>query len=180
MTLEIRKTNLLEAQQTIESLKMNRDAQASQLVFCLVLIGEPISLIPTAKDSWNDIRQDINMPTNNDLSMSSYENMEMDMTSVAGGLNLLAAGIDGLVAFLLAIPEFEANATSVGIGASATTRGKSIVTAVSARSVYINMLAIVAGKQAGQASRKAQLTRQFRTDVSRLASVAARSSQSTS
>ncbi|KAK1958584.1 hypothetical protein LY78DRAFT_726532 [Colletotrichum sublineola] len=161
MTLDIKNTSLAEAQQTVESLQMNRDTQASQLAFYLALIGEPLSLIPTAKDPWNDIRQDIDAPTKDDLRMSSYEKMEMDMTGVAGGLNLLAAGIDGLVAPLYAIPDFAANAAPVGVGASVTTGGKSIASAVSAGSAYIKMLAMMAGEQAGQASRKAQLTRQL-------------------
>ena len=59
------------------------------------------------------------------------------------------------------IPQFQENTQSIGIGASLSTGGSNIGAVASAGSTYIKMLAMIAGDEAGRASRKAQLTRQL-------------------
>ncbi|RTE68749.1 hypothetical protein BHE90_016871 [Fusarium euwallaceae] len=70
----------------------------------------------------------------------------MDITTAASLLNTVAAGIDGLVGPLCAIPEIETIGAPMGVGASST---------------YLKMMAMMSGDEAGQASRKAQLVRQL-------------------
>ncbi|KAF4415732.1 hypothetical protein FACUT_13131 [Fusarium acutatum] len=62
--------------------------------------------------------QDIDVPTKDDMRMSSYERMQMDLSVTAAALNLISAGIDGLAAPLCAIPEVETMASPKGVGAS--------------------------------------------------------------
>lgn len=161
MMLDIKDLQLKEAQQTIDSLLMNRESQVSQLKFYLALVGEPESIIPTPTGPWEDIAQNIDTPTKDDLRMSSYEKMEVDMTTAASLLNTVAAGIDGLVGPLCAIPEIETMGAPLGVGASVTVGGQNIAMATSAGSTYLKMMAMMSGDEAGQASRKAQLVRQL-------------------
>ncbi|KAM0425895.1 hypothetical protein ACHAPT_008833 [Fusarium lateritium] len=161
MMLDIKNLQLKESQQTIDSLLINRDSQVSQLKFYLELIGESESLIPTPTGNWEDLAQNIDTPTKDDLRMSSYEKMEMDMTSAASLLNTVAAGIDALVGPLCAIPEIETMGAPLGVGASVTVGGQNIAMATSAGSTYLKMMAMMSGDEAGRASRKAQLTRQL-------------------
>ncbi|KAL2673982.1 hypothetical protein Neosp_012428 [[Neocosmospora] mangrovei] len=161
MMLDIKNLQLKEAQQTIDSLLINRKSQVSQLKFYLALIGEPESVIPTPTSNWEDIAQNIDAPTKDDLRMSSYEKMEMDMTTAASLLNTVAAGIDGLVGPLCAIPEIETMGAPMSVGASVTVGGQDIAMMTSAGSNYLKMMAMMSGDEAGQASRKAQLVRQL-------------------
>ncbi|KAI0448399.1 hypothetical protein F5B21DRAFT_522016 [Xylaria acuta] len=160
--VDIKKTNLNEAEQTIQSLQISRDSQVSQLAFYLSLAGEPESMIPqTAKDRWVDIRQDIDAPTKDDLRMSSYEKIEMDSTNVAGTLNLIAAGIDKIAAPLYALPQVDVNGQPMGIGVSVGVGGSNLGAAVAAGSSSFKMQAMMASEEAGRAARKAQLARQL-------------------
>ncbi|KAJ4179617.1 hypothetical protein NW755_012342 [Fusarium falciforme] len=161
MMLDIKNLQLKEAQQAIDSLLINRESQVSQLKFYLALVGEPESIIPTSTSNWEDIAQNIDTPTKDDLRMSSYEKMEMDMTTAASLLNTVAAGIDGLVGPLCAIPEIETMGAPMGVGASVTVGGQNIAMMTSAGSTYLKMMAMMSGDEAGQASRKAQLVRQL-------------------
>ena len=124
--VDIKTTALDEAEATVSALQLGRDKLVSDLEFYLALIGEPTTLIPkTSKDGWTDLRQDIDAPSKDDLRMSSYERTEMALTDAATALELVAQGMDGLVAPLFAIPDFEANAQPMGMGASVSTGGKS-------------------------------------------------------
>ncbi|KAL6364550.1 hypothetical protein LRP88_01953 [Fusarium phalaenopsidis] len=161
MMLDIKNLQLKEAQQTIDSLLINRESQVSQLKFYLALIGEPESIIPTPTSNWEDIAQNIDTPTKDDLRMSSYEKMEMDMTTAASLLNTVAAGIDCLVGPLCAIPEIETMEAPMGVGASVTVGGQNIAMMTSAGSTYLKMMAMMSGDESGQASCKAQLLRQL-------------------
>ncbi|KAM6510736.1 hypothetical protein FSOLCH5_011181 [Fusarium solani] len=161
MMLGIKNLQLKEAQQTIDSLLINRESQVSQLKFYLALMGEPESIIPTPTSNWEDIAQNIDTPTKDDLRMSSYEKMEMDMTTAASLLNTVAAGIDGLVGPLCAISEIETMGAPMGVGASVTVGGQNIAMMTSVGSTYLKMMAMMSGDEAGLASRKAQLVRQL-------------------
>ncbi|KAJ3456455.1 hypothetical protein MRS44_016478 [Fusarium solani] len=161
MMLDIKNLQLKEAQQTIDSLLINRESQVSQLKFYLALMGEPESIIPTPTSNWEDIAQNIDTPTKGDLRMSSYEKMEMDMTTAASLLNTVAAGIDGLVGPLCAISEIKTMGAPMGVGASVTVGGQNIAMMTSVGSTYLKMMAMMSGDEAGLASRKAQLVRQL-------------------
>ncbi|KAK6452844.1 hypothetical protein FP744_10009095 [Trichoderma asperellum] len=158
----IKETQLTEAQQTIESLQLNRDSAVSQLAYYLALIGEPESLIPKIKDSWKDLKQDIGKPTQDDLRMSEHEEYEMDMATAAMVLNVVSAGIDALVAPFCMVPSVSINAMPMGIGTTvAAGGGSNIATCMQAGSAAIKMASMVVAEQGAQAGRKAQLTRQL-------------------
>lgn len=52
-----------------QALQIKRDNMVSQVACYLKLAAEPSSRIPTSKESWIDIDQDIERPTNDDLRM---------------------------------------------------------------------------------------------------------------
>ncbi|PTB34818.1 hypothetical protein M441DRAFT_154811 [Trichoderma asperellum CBS 433.97] len=158
----IKETHLTEAQQTIDSLQLNRDSAVSQLAYYLALIGEPESLIPKIKDSWKDLKQDIGKPTQDDLRMSEHEEYEMDMATAAMVLNVVSAGIDALVAPFCMVPSVSINAMPMGVGTTvAAGGGSNIATCMQAGSAAIKMASMVVAEQGAQAGRKAQLTRQL-------------------
>ncbi|KAB8231130.1 uncharacterized protein BDW43DRAFT_313455 [Aspergillus alliaceus] len=161
MMLDIKKTQLTEAQEIIDSLQISRSSHVSQLEFYLSLIGEPKATVPSEKDSWVDIAQDIDKVTTDDLRMSPIEKAEMDLTTASGALNTVASGIDGLVAPIFAVPDFQAITAPMGVGTSVGTGGSKIAQGISAASTCIKLAAMICDIKAGQAARKAQLTKQL-------------------
>ena len=161
MMLGIKQMHLAEAQQTVDSLLMNRYAQAAQLAYSLTVIGELASRIPSATDQWTDIRQDIGEPTRDDLRMSSYEKMEVDMTSFASVVSEAATGIDSLVAPLHLIPNVDANVQPLGLGASMGIGGAAFAAALQAALMTIRNSAGLLADQDNKAGRKAALTCQL-------------------
>lgn len=162
MMLDIKKTQHLEAQGTIDSLAINREAQISQLRFYLALIGEPDSKIPaTVADPWDDIKQDIDIPSKDDLRLSSYEKREMDSATAAAVLNGIAAGLDLIVAPLCMIPQISTMAAPLGVGASISIGGNNMTNMMQAGSQALKMGGFIASEIGAAAGRKAQLTRQL-------------------
>ncbi|KAF5544565.1 toxin subunit [Fusarium napiforme] len=161
MMLDIKQLQLDDAQKAMESLVLNRESQVSQLQFYLALIGEPPSRIPSPTTNWQDIAQEIDTPTKDDLRMSRYEKMEMDLTDAASALNLVATGIDDLIAPLYALPQIDTMGAPLGVGVSISVGGQNLGMAASAGSNYLKMLAMISGDEAGRASRKGQLTKQL-------------------
>nr|RBQ97281.1 hypothetical protein FVER53263_20147 [Fusarium verticillioides] len=161
MMLDIKQLQLDNAQKAMESLVLNRESQVSQLQFYLALIGEPPSRIPSPTTNWQDIAQEIDTPTKDDLRMSRYEKMEMDLTDAASALNLVATGIDDLIAPLYALPQIDTMGAPLGVGVSISIGGQNLGMAASAGSNYLKMLAMISGDEAGRASRKGQLTKQL-------------------
>ncbi|KAM0226548.1 hypothetical protein ACHAQD_000471 [Fusarium lateritium] len=161
MMLQMKQNHLEEAQKTMDSLMLNRENQQAQLDFFFQLIGESTSRIPSHQEPWSDTEQTIEEPTHDDLKMTSYEKMEMDMATTASLLNIVATGIDGLVAPFCMIPQIQTHAAPFGIGVTATVGGSNISSMMQAGSAAIKMTAMLASDEGSRASRKAQLTRQL-------------------
>ncbi|GFF57078.1 hypothetical protein IFM46972_10688 [Aspergillus udagawae] len=158
----IKETHMTEAQQTIDSLRLNRDSVVSQLAYYLALLGESESLIPNEKSAWSDLKQDIDKPTQDDLRMSQHEQHEMNMATAAMALNVVLAGIDTLVAPFCMVPSVSINSMPMGIGTIiAAGGGSTISNFMQAGPTALKMAAMVVAEQGSQAARKVQLTRQM-------------------
>ncbi|GFG19096.1 hypothetical protein IFM5058_09700 [Aspergillus udagawae] len=127
MMYSIKETHMTEAQQTIDSLCLNRDSVVSQLAYYLALLGESESLIPNEKGAWSDLKQDIDKPTQDDLRMSQHEQHEMNMATAAMALNVVSAGVDTLVAPFCMVPSVSINAMPMGIGTTVAAGGGSTI-----------------------------------------------------
>lgn len=160
LMLDVRTVQLKESEQVLESLCTSREAQVSQLEFYLALIGEPKSKVPKQDGAWEDIAQEIDTPSNDDLKMSSYEKADLYLTTVASGMNVAATVIDGLVVPFCAVPQLEVYAAPLGVGTSVSTGGNNIVRGMNAASTLLRAGAMGVGEAASWVSRKAQLTRQ--------------------
>lgn len=161
MILDLKQISLQEAEQTVQSLLINREAQVSQLTYFLQLIGEPLTRIPSAKETWIDVELNPDSPTRDDLRMSPHEKSEMDAAAAASVLNLVASGIDGLVAPFCAVPSVSLNAMPMGVGVTTSAGGSNIASMMQAGSAAIKMIAMVKSEEGSRAARKAQLTRQL-------------------
>ncbi|TGO35955.1 hypothetical protein BHYA_0139g00010 [Botrytis hyacinthi] len=162
MMLDIKNVELEEAQQTVESLLINRSSLEAQLNYYLQLIGEPDSLIPKPKDNWIDIQQSIDTPTQDELRMSSYEKAEMTQSLSAGAKNRAALATDALSIPLYLVPQATTDFEPLGVGGSISFAGSAIADAVAAASNLARGIAAVQADEAGRADKKASLTMQLR------------------
>ncbi|TEY75128.1 hypothetical protein BOTCAL_0065g00300 [Botryotinia calthae] len=162
MMLDIKSIELEEAQQTVESLLINRSSLEVQLNYYLKLIGEPDSMIPKPKDNWIDIQQSIDTPTQDELRMSSYEKAEMVQSLSAGAKNRAALATDALSIPLYLVPQATTNFEPLGVGGSISFAGSSIADAVAAGSTLARGIAAVLIDEAGRSDKKASLTMQLR------------------
>ncbi|GIK07504.1 hypothetical protein Aspvir_003170 [Aspergillus viridinutans] len=117
MMYSIKETHMTEAQQTIDSLRLNRDSVVSQLAYYLASLAS----------AWSDLKQDIDKPTQDDLRMSQHEQHEMNMATAAMALNVVSAGIDTLVALFCMVPSVSINAMPMGISTTVAAGGGSTI-----------------------------------------------------
>ncbi|KAF7936532.1 uncharacterized protein EAE97_007898 [Botrytis byssoidea] len=162
MMLDIKNVELEEAQQTVESLLINRSSLEAQLNYYLQLIGEPDSTISKPKNDWVDIQQSIDTPTKDELRMSSYENAEMTKSLAAGAKNRSAIATDALSMLLNLVPQATTDFEPLGVGGSISFAGSAIADAVAASSTSARGIAAVYADEAGRADKKASLTMQLR------------------
>ena len=161
LMLDIRKNNLVEAEQTLASLYLNRDNQASQLGFYLELIGEPKSRIPTGKDSWEDLAQDIGPVTKDDLRMSQHEKLEMDIASITQYFNYIIAEGDAMATAFSALPTISGNVAPFGVGASISAGGSNIAAGMQAVTMAMKAASGLVAEEGSRAGRKAAIIRQL-------------------
>ncbi|KAL8383083.1 hypothetical protein RB595_006710 [Gaeumannomyces hyphopodioides] len=158
----LKQLGITEAEQTLKSLELSRESQVSQLKFHLGLIGEDVEAkVPSAKDKWEDISQDVDTPTSDDLRMSSYEKSEMDLKLAAGVLNLVSGGMKSLVAPLCAIPKVETMASPLGVGASVATKGTDWAAVVKGGAAVLKFSADAITTKAELSARKGALSQQL-------------------
>ncbi|MCJ1439459.1 hypothetical protein MMC27_008853 [Xylographa pallens] len=150
-----------EATQTLESLSMQREAAVSTLSFLLKLIGEPQERIPDENGVWEDIKQNVEKPSTNELRMSRFEKEEMKCADRATRLNVDAANDDETVAWLRALPRVTSQTQPWGMGVSLTIDSHNIADGIHAYSLGKRTKALIASERGHKAARKAQLTRQL-------------------
>ncbi|KAF3916292.1 hypothetical protein ABW21_db0202732 [Orbilia brochopaga] len=159
--LEIKQTQLAEAQQTLESLNLSRIAQVAQLSYYLESMGEPTSLIPTATQDWIDLKQDLGPITKDDLRMSTYEKSEMDLATAAASLNLVAAGIDSAAQMFAWMPSVSGNVAPLGVGTTITAGGANVAAAIQMGAMSMRTSAMIVSESSNQAGRKGRMAKQL-------------------
>ncbi|KAF5578163.1 toxin subunit [Fusarium subglutinans] len=161
LMLEIKQTQLREAQQALESLCLSRESQVSQLSYFLETIGESSSLVPNSSQDWVDLVQDIGPITQDDMRMTAYEKAEMDLASTAAGLNIIAASIDQAAQVYAILPTMSANIQPFGVGCSISAGGSSIASAIQTGAMVMRTKGMIAAEESNQAGRKGRMARQL-------------------
>ncbi|OAL53444.1 hypothetical protein IQ07DRAFT_562294 [Pyrenochaeta sp. DS3sAY3a] len=161
MMLDIKRTLLTDAEQTLVSLQMNRDTQVAQLGFYLDLIGEPRTRIPGPKDKFEDIVQEVGPITQDDLRMSQQESLEMHYADVASTLNKVIVDFDVLTTAFAALPTISGNIAPFGVGMSISAGGSNISAGFQAVGVAMKGDSAWISDQGARAGRKAGMIRQL-------------------
>ena len=158
------KVKQLQKEQALKSIETLTDLQAShesRLSYYLALIGEPTSLIPKEMDDWNDIQQQIDRPTQDDLKMSSNEKLEMMKANDAANLTFRASLLDTTASVLYALPNLSTNAQPMGVGVSLKMDAENVAKSITGASTVLKLLAEHSGNESSRAGRKAQMIRQL-------------------
>ncbi len=153
--LDIRKNSLVEAEQTLASLYINRNNQASQLGFYLDLTGEPKSRIPTGKDSWEDLAQKIGPVTKDNLRMSQQEKLEMDIASITQYFNNVIAEGDAMATAFSALPTKSGNVAPFRVSAGMSAGGSNIAAGMQAVTMAMKAASGLIAEEGSRAGRLA-------------------------
>ncbi|KAM5342787.1 hypothetical protein ACJ41O_013753 [Fusarium nematophilum] len=116
MLLDVKHLQRDETQKSHESFLQNRDTAIIQVEYYLGLIGEPLERIPGEDGEWQDIVQQIDEPTSDDLHMSRYEMKEMLTADIAHGLTTSSVALEPIVSALRALPRVKTNVQPMGCG----------------------------------------------------------------
>jgi hypothetical protein len=160
MTLGVKKSAIVEAQKTLESLEETRRSHESRLSFYRRLVGED-DKTPGFEADWQDIIQDIDAPTKDELRMSRNERLEFNLTEEAEKLNLKASTLDTIAGAMKAFPGIEENIEPVGCGVTMKFDANNIADFMMITASVFRLNAEMKSNDANKASRKAQLIRQL-------------------
>ncbi|KAF7917723.1 uncharacterized protein EAE98_010139 [Botrytis deweyae] len=160
--LEMKTMQLGEAQQNIEALIINRKNLESQLAFYLALTGDNDTVkVPTPQEDWKDIKQSIGSVTQDNVRMSPYEMLEMNLATIATGLDIVAATTDMIAQPFAALPTISVNAAPLGVGASISAGGSNIAAGIQSASHIFRVSGMIVQEGASRSGRMAQMTRQL-------------------
>jgi hypothetical protein len=162
MQVELRTLQRDEIHKNIESLRQNRDATVLRLKYYLKLIGESEERIPdTESKEWEDISQNIDAPTSDDLRMSPHEQREMISAQVATGLNVAASGMETVIGMLRAVPNVTTNMQPMGCGVSIKADAGNMAELTQGILMSLKMASMIASEVSATAARTGALTKQL-------------------
>ncbi len=113
MIMQVKELQEEEATKSIEALIDLRKSHVSRLSHYLALVGESSDLVSGDGDGWMDVKQQIDSPTDDDLS--SNEKFEMDESNEAADTTFKAPLLDTMASALFALPNLVTNAQPMGM-----------------------------------------------------------------
>jgi hypothetical protein len=161
MIMDTKTMQKAEALKAIETLQETRKMHETRLSYYLALTGDKSKQIPDPDSEWEDIPQTIEVPTTDDLRMTSNEKLDMDASISAMATGQLAATLDNVAAELLIMPQLTINAQPLGVGISTEIGTGIVARALQATSGWYKQNAQLQQEGGLLASKKAQLIRQL-------------------
>lgn len=117
LLMQQKKLALQEAQANLDALISSRAKPEYQLKHTLKLLGQDAGLVPTQKDDWQELKDDIAAPVQDSgLALSAEEKEEMDKASEAKDVNTGSSIIQAIGSDLKAFPTINGHASPFGVG----------------------------------------------------------------
>lgn len=166
LTMELRTKQLEEAQKSLEALYQNRKGLESRIKYYLQLIGEDADKVPEMDADFTELPNNIEKPVDESgLKLSKFEKDEMDKASDARDKNKTIGQIQTLANILHLIPQFDADAKPIGVGAGITMGGINLGNALQAIAGYMQIEASDLSYQSTNAGRKGGHQRQLQERI---------------
>ncbi len=160
LVMEIKKSQLEEAQKNLESLVQNRKAPAERMKYYLKLSGLDESLIPNETADFTGVPNEIvTVDGDSGLKLISFEKEDMDRASDAQDKQVDAALPEKIASILHIIPNFGINLQPWGIGASVTLGGSNLGAAAQAWAKFLQLDASELSYASSSAGKKGGFTR---------------------
>ncbi len=155
LVMEIKKLQLDEAQQSLDSLRQNRKGPEHRMRYYLSLVGEAESLVPKEESDFGEMPNSIEKPIDESgLKLSKYEKEEYDKSHQAHGWQLGANAVEALAAIFHALPDAWVSAAPLGIGGSVKYGGSHLGSASNAASRVIQIVSSQLSFEAANAGKK--------------------------
>ena len=161
MMLDMKKSQRDEAQKAIKELQESRRGPVARLQYYITLTGDSTVEIPGEDDDFTEIAQNIDVPTTDDLRMSTFEALELSSAIDAQGFNQAAALIELEASTIMAVPDIDENMQPFGGGVTVKFGPSNIGQMMMVLGGLQRYTAQDSLNQSDVAGRKANLTRQL-------------------
>ena len=119
LVMTTRTLQVSEAQASLDVLTQNRAGSAYRMKHHLQLLGTDLSAIPQPDQSFNELNDNIEIPTDDSgLKLIPSEQQELSLSNTAADLSLGSGALETLAGIFEIFPEFRVAAEPWGVGAS--------------------------------------------------------------
>jgi Tc toxin complex TcA C-terminal TcB-binding domain/Neuraminidase-like domain/Salmonella virulence plasmid 28.1kDa A protein len=166
LIIEIKKSQLEEANKTLDSLKQNRKSPEHRMKYYLQLIGEDAGKVPGTESEFNELANSIESPVNEGgLKLIKYEKEDMDKSNLSADLQLASGITETLASILYAIPVMGTDAKPFGVGVGIEFGGTNLGQLTQAITKGMQIAAGHFSHQASSASKKGSLLRSLQDRI---------------
>lgn len=160
LVMEIKKSQLEEAQKNLESLEQNRKAPAEKMKYYLKLSGLDESLIPNETADFTGVPNEIvTVGGDSGLKLIPFEKEDMDRASDAQGKQIDAALPEKIASIAHIFPNLSVNIQPWGIGLSSSFGGSNVGAAAQAWAKFLQLDASELSYASSSAGKKGGFTR---------------------
>lgn len=160
LVMEIKKSQLEEAQKNLESLVQNRKAPAERMKYYLKLSGLDESLVPNETADFTGVPNEIvTVDGDSGLKLISFEKEDMDKSGEANDKQREITPVEKLVSILNAIPSISVNVQPWGIGLSTSFGGANLGSIEQSKARVMQGDATNLSFQSANAGKKGSFTR---------------------
>ncbi|KAI0454544.1 hypothetical protein F5B21DRAFT_524574 [Xylaria acuta] len=137
-----------------------RKSHEGRLRFYMALAGEG-QKVPGYDEEWVDIQQSYGRVTGCDLRMNIHEKEEMEKSNSSADRALYASSLEGAGSILRLLPQVTVHTSPFGVGPALKIDSYNVADSLKGASTVVQLLSQIAGNEAAQAGRKAQMVRQL-------------------
>ena len=161
MLIDMKSLQKSAIEKSMVVLEETRKSHMMRLSHYLQLTGEDLKKVPDEHTGWEDVLQQIEKPTMDDLRMSSNEKTEMDKADSAARLTESTSFMNAIASGLLALPNLMTAMLSMGVGVSLKIDAQIITKFMSGTAMVLQLKAGMESHESQWAARKAHMIRQL-------------------
>ena len=161
MLIDVKLLQKTEIEKSMAVLEETRKSHVMRLSHYLELTGESLKKVPDEKTGWEDLMQEIDKPTMDELRMTSNEKTEMDKADSAARLTESASVMNAIASGLMALPNLTTAAQPMGIGMTIKFDAENIAKFMAGTAMVLQLKAEMDSHDSQRAARKATLIRQL-------------------
>ena len=159
--IDVKTLQKTEIEKSMAVLEETRKSHVMRLTHYLQLTGESLKKVPDANANFEDVLQEIEKPTMDELRMSSNEKTEMNKADSAAILTEKASIMNAVASGLMALPNLTTAMSPMGVGVQMKIDAENIAKFMTGMATVLQLKAEMDTHDSQRAARKAQMIRQL-------------------